>query len=53
MESRPPATPKSIIVARIEARTAPADGDLIHFGVKDGSMLFFDAVSGDRILARS
>ena len=43
---------ESMIVARFEARTAPAAGELIHFGVKNGAMLLFDAASGERILAR-
>ncbi|HVN62925.1 MAG TPA: sn-glycerol-3-phosphate ABC transporter ATP-binding protein UgpC [Gaiellaceae bacterium] len=44
---------ESMIVARFEPRTAPATGELIHLRAKDGSMLLFDASSGDRIRARS
>ena len=35
------------------AAAAPAKGDLIHLHVKEDSMLFFDAASGDRIAGRS
>ncbi len=48
-------TPKagSNVIVRVEPRVAPAKGDLIHLHVRDGSMLFFDAASGDRIPSRS
>jgi multiple sugar transport system ATP-binding protein len=41
------------VIARLEAGAAPGMGDLIHLHVKEGSMLFFDAVSGERIRSRS
>jgi len=41
------------IVARFEPRTAPAAGELIHLGVKNGAMQLFDASSGARIVAGS
>jgi multiple sugar transport system ATP-binding protein len=44
---------KGNIVARVESRAAPAFGQLVHLRVKDASMLFFDALSGNRIPARS
>ena len=44
---------KANIIARAESLAAPAKGDLIHLHVKEGSMLFFDAQSGDRIASRS
>ena len=37
---------KTNIVARVEPRTAPGNGELVHLRVKDGSMLFFDAETG-------
>jgi multiple sugar transport system ATP-binding protein len=39
------------IVARVEPSAAPRNGELIHLGVRGESMLFFDAVSGERIRA--
>jgi multiple sugar transport system ATP-binding protein len=44
---------ESNIIARIEPRAAPDKGELVHLRVKDGSMMFFDVVSGERIFARS
>jgi multiple sugar transport system ATP-binding protein len=44
---------ESTIVARVEPRAAPDKGELVHLRVKDGSMLFFDALSGDRLAHRS
>jgi len=41
------------VIVRVEPRGAPAKGDLIHLHVREGSMLFFDAASGDRIPGRS
>jgi len=40
------------VIARVEPSAAPGKGDLIHLRVKEGSALFFDAVSGDRIATR-
>jgi multiple sugar transport system ATP-binding protein len=42
-------TSASDIIARVEPRGAPASGDLIHLGIKDGSVLLFDAETGARI----
>jgi len=39
----------SNIIARVEPRAAPGKGELVHFQVKEGSMLFFDAASGERL----
>jgi multiple sugar transport system ATP-binding protein len=44
---------KENIIARVEPLAAPNKGDLIHLHVKEGSMLFFDAQSGERITSRS
>ncbi|MGZ4462012.1 MAG: ABC transporter ATP-binding protein, partial [Gaiellaceae bacterium] len=44
---------ESNVIVRVEPHAAPAKGELIHLHVKEGSMLFFDAASGDRILSRS
>jgi multiple sugar transport system ATP-binding protein len=41
------------VIARVEPRAAPAKGELIHLRVAHGSILFFDAASGDRIPSRS
>ncbi len=41
---------KPDVIARVEPRTAPGNGELIHLRVKDGSTLLFDAVSGDRLV---
>jgi len=40
---------ESAVIARVEPSDAPGKGDVIHFRVKEGSMLFFDAASGQRI----
>ena len=50
--TRPPTRVKANIIARVEPLAAPDKGDLIHLHVKEGSMLFFDAESGDRIASR-
>jgi multiple sugar transport system ATP-binding protein len=41
------------IVARVESRTAPAHGEVVHVSIDEASMLFFDALSGDRIASRA
>jgi multiple sugar transport system ATP-binding protein len=43
---------KGNIIARVEPSTAPRNGEVIHLGVKERSLLFFDAESGDRIRRR-
>jgi multiple sugar transport system ATP-binding protein len=40
------------VVFRVESGAAPRNGEAIHLEIKDGSMLFFDSVTGDRIAAR-
>ena len=40
------------IILRVESAAAPRNGEPIHLHIKDGAMLFFDAVTGDRIAAR-
>jgi multiple sugar transport system ATP-binding protein len=42
-------TAPSDLIARVEPRSAPANGDLIHLRVRDGSMLLFDPESGLRL----
>jgi multiple sugar transport system ATP-binding protein len=37
------------VIARVEPRGLPANGELIHLRVKGDSALFFDAGSGDRL----
>ena len=37
------------VIARVEPRGLPANGELIHLRVNGESMLFFDADSGDRL----
>jgi multiple sugar transport system ATP-binding protein len=44
---------ESNVIVRVEPHAAPAKGELIHLRVKEDSMLFFDAASGDRILSRA
>jgi multiple sugar transport system ATP-binding protein len=46
------AAERAHIIMRVESSEAPRNGELIHLRVKDGSMLFFDSVTGDRIAAR-
>jgi multiple sugar transport system ATP-binding protein len=41
------------IVARVESRSAPALGEVVHVSVDRASMLFFDVLSGDRIASRT
>ncbi|MGD0167453.1 MAG: sn-glycerol-3-phosphate ABC transporter ATP-binding protein UgpC [Gaiellaceae bacterium] len=41
------------IVARVDPGAAPAKGELIHLSVREGSMLFYDAASGERIRSLS
>jgi hypothetical protein len=41
------------IVARVESRSAPAHGEVVNLHVDEASVLFFDAVSGDRIVDRA
>jgi multiple sugar transport system ATP-binding protein len=43
---------KGNIIARVDPSTAPGNGDVIHLGVKEGSVLFFDAKTGDRLRRR-
>jgi len=43
---------ESAVVARVEPSAAPDKGEVIHLSVKEGSMLFFDARSGERISSR-
>jgi len=40
------------IILRVESAAAPRNGESIHLRIKDGAMLFFDAVTGARIAAR-
>ncbi len=40
------------IILRVESGAAPRNGEPIHLRIKDGAMLFFDAVTGARIAAR-
>jgi multiple sugar transport system ATP-binding protein len=40
---------RSNVIARVEPRTAPDKGELIHLHVKEGSMLLFDAATGQRV----
>jgi multiple sugar transport system ATP-binding protein len=42
-------TAASDLIARVAPRAAPATGDLVHFRAKEGSLLLFDAASGERI----
>jgi multiple sugar transport system ATP-binding protein len=42
---------KRNVIARVEPNQALRSGELIHLGVKDGSMLFFDAETGAAIRA--
>ena len=51
LASEADAIPKAArnIIARIEPHAAPAKGDLIHLHVKEDSLLFFDAATGERI----
>ena len=44
---------RSQIVLRVESGASPRNGAPIHLRIKDGSMLFFDAVTGVRIAART
>ena len=37
------------VIARLDLRDLPGNGDLIHLRVKGNSMQFFDAESGDRL----
>ena len=37
------------LIARVEPRSAPRNGDRINLRVKDGALLLFDAESGGRI----
>jgi multiple sugar transport system ATP-binding protein len=41
----------SDLIARVEPRSAPATGDLIHLRANEHAMLLFDATSGERIKA--
>jgi multiple sugar transport system ATP-binding protein len=43
---------KGNIIARVQPSTAPRNGEVIHLAVKAGSLLFFDAESGERIRRR-
>lgn len=38
--------------ARVDPSAAPRNGELIHLLAKEGSMLFFDAESGERLRRR-
>jgi multiple sugar transport system ATP-binding protein len=40
------------IIARVHPSSAPGNGDLVHLRVTEGSMLFFDAETGDRLRRR-
>jgi multiple sugar transport system ATP-binding protein len=40
------------VIARVEPHGLPENGELVHLRVKGGSMLFFDAVSGERLRRR-
>jgi multiple sugar transport system ATP-binding protein len=42
-------TDESDLIARVEPRSAPSSGDLVHLRIKDGSLLLFDAETGARI----
>ena len=37
------------VIARFEPRTAPAIGQLVPLRIKEGAMLFFDPVTGERL----
>ena len=43
------ATERANVIFRVESGAAPRNGEPIHLKVRDGSMLFFDAVSGERL----
>jgi multiple sugar transport system ATP-binding protein len=48
-DSVPLAVRSSTVIARVEPQLAPAKGERIGLRAKPGSMLFFDAATGERI----